>query len=409
MRTSLFTLLLLLCFSMVYGQKVKTKNTRIPIEFASMPIHKTSPDARTYSLEVEGNYKFDTQEIGDALNLRGWTYAEEGGAVVARIDVDNFIQGRSDYTREKKQSKNKEGKVTATWYEYTYSSTNTGLGSLKVFGPADPYKAPVKKTKSSERIAKKKAEEKKKKDDNPFLKGVDLEESNDDAANEAGLVARYDLTQRYTVTGKTTKDLKSARSSYNNVANEAYAKQLDRYANKVISNTNFYLNKTYGYNKRVERAKFKTLSSKKHPEYEMYNQATDALKAIFATKKFNKPTDEVITSMEPLIGYFKSITEKYSKDDKHQKRLKAASLYNLAQIYYYLDMPDKVMEVGNEYIAWDHDVKIGKNFIEKAKSLKHLLAFHDVNGRYFVTNEDADAIEGEEIEGEDDDDDGAKK
>jgi hypothetical protein len=400
MQTNLCTLLLLLFCSLAYSQKVDIDNSRITVEYASLPIHKTSPDQKTYSLEVTGDYKFDTQAIGDALNLRGWAYVPENGTVHAKLRVSNFVRGGATYNTEEKVTKDKEGKVTNRWKEYTYRSSNVGMAYLYIYGPLNGYVPPAKETKSSvkakERAAAKEEAKAKEKADNPFLKDVDTDvAAAEPEDSENNLAAKYDLTQRYEVTGAQCKSLKEALNSYNASAAESYANQLEAYANKVINNTNYSLNKTYGYNRHSDRVKFKTLGSKKHPEYEMFNNATDAMKAILATKKFNQNTSEVIAAMEPIAGYFRSVADKNGSDDKQQERLKAACLYNIAQIYYYLDMPDKVIGVGNEFIAWDYDVKIGKNFIEKAERLKHLLDFHGVPGRFFETNEDANAVEAE--------------
>ena len=104
---------------------------------------------------------------------------------------------------------------------------------------------------------------------------------------------------------------------------------------------------------------------------------------------------EVETAMAPIIEYFWSVKDKYSQDKKHPKRLKAAAMYNLAQIYLYLDQPEKTIEIGEEYIRWDHDKKDGKRFVESGKRLKHFLDFHGAK-RYFVTDEDADKVVSED-------------
>ena len=72
-------------------------------------------------------------------------------------------------------------------------------------------------------------------------------------------------------------------------------------------------------------------------------------------------------------------------------------MYNLAQIYLYLDQPEKAIEIGNEYIRWGHDKKDGKRFVKRGEELKHFLDFHGTK-RYFVTDEDADKVDSEDEE-----------
>ena len=121
--------------------------------------------------------------------------------------------------------------------------------------------------------------------------------------------------------------------------------------------------------------------------------------------KFN--LHEKITFIAILLYSFSGFLQKvddvrtrYSEDKKHPKRLKAASMYNLAQIYLYMDMPEEAIAIGQEFVRWDYDEKDGKKFIERGEELKHLLDFHGKK-RFFATEEDADKVDSEDetIEG----------
>lgn len=397
--------IILFCFLVfsTNAQKVDIDNFRINVDYASMPKHKTDVDKRTYSLEVSGKYKFDKQEIANSLNLRGWQWQEEGGDVQVHLKLSDFVRGQSSQSKDRVENKDKAGKVISTTTYYRYTSKNTGRASLYINGPKNPYvkKGKEKKDKKPSRSDLKKAEEAKKKADNPFLQGVEDIET-DDVADSPDRVAYYDLSQSYKVEGSKSKSAREALNSYTNKANDAYSSQLENYQADVISRANYGLNETYGYNRKRDYARFKELDSRKHPENDMFENATDALKEILGKKRFNKSNLEVATALEPILVYFESIKDKYGKDEKHEKRLKAAAMYNMAQVYYYLDQPDKTIAIGNEFLRWGHEERDGEKFIEKGEELKHLLEFHQVDGRYFETNENADDIEAETFETDDD-------
>ena len=375
------------CAISLTAQKVDIDNYRIWVDYASLPDHKVIPDQRTYSLNVSGKYKFDKQQILDALNLRGWTWVQDRGNVTVDLKVQDFVRGRGSSDKRTVEKKDKDGNVTGKTTYYSYGSTNTGRATLRIYGPKNKYEGLKKKKKKRKKKKKKEKEEEK----NPFLQGT--EDIGSEDLPEAELVGTYDLSQSYKVDGGEKSSSKEAYSAYSEIANERYSEQLDSYQSDVIKKANAYLNETYGYNRKRDRAKFKRLDSDKHPEYEMFDNATKALKELLGKKRFNESHDEVAGAIAPIVAYFEEVVENYGKDDKHEKRLKAASMYNLAQIHYYLDQPDKVIEIGNEYIRWGHDKKDGEKFVEKAEKLKHKLAFHESAGRYFETDENADEIE----------------
>ena len=101
----------------------------------------------------------------------------------------------------------------------------------------------------------------------------------------------------------------------------------------------------------------------------MFGNATAAMKEIFKQKKFNKPFDQVVSNLEPIMGYFESVAEKYNSKDKHDKRLRAAALYNLAQMYYYLDQPAKCKEIGELFVRWGYEKRDGERFIRESRRI----------------------------------------
>lgn len=384
MKYLLITIISFFYLSPSIAQKAKIKKHKFYVEYATLPEHYVEPDKRTYKLDVTGTYAIDKSAIENALNLRGWSLVQENPIVNAQLSVSGFHKGKPSQKKRVVETKDDDGKVKSKKTYYYYESTNTGSARLKVFGPDNKYVS-----------LKKKKKEKKKEEANPFLDGS---MSDSDISYTGEKVGDYDLSRSFKVTGKESTSVKTALSNYRSAASSAYANHKSAFAEYVTSATNGTLNKIYGYNKKRDYAKFKKLKSKKHPEYEMYTNATEAMKSIFSKKHFNNSNEELLAALAPIEKYMQECADKYTKKDKHSKRLRSASLYNLAQIYYYTDRPVKMIETGQIFIDMKHDEKFGENFIEKGEELKNLLDFHHMDGRYFVTNEDASQIDSEEEE-----------
>ena len=381
-RMNLKNQLLLLLFGlyscMAIAQKVDIDNHSFYIEFAAMPEHYVPVEERTFTVDVQGANESDLESINDAIKMYGWTRNDEAANVKAVVEVKSFVQGKSKVEDRTEVKKNKAGKVTSRTTYYKVQSTNMGRAMMSVYGPEMKYVKPEKKKK------KKKKKEKEKKA-NPFLTDVSLEANEEQGMTAEDRVAYKNLSKEYTYsTAEHTKRSK-ATSTYSLNAETEYNKHFDKYYESLAGLAGYALNSVYGFNRDKEYAKFKRLDSDKHPEFEMFENALQATRAILEKKKkFNSDPAEINAALAPIVEYFITVKEKYNQDKKHPKRLKAAAMYNLAQIYYYTDMPDKVIEIGNEYIRWDHDEDDGEDFIEKAEKLKHLLEFHKADGRYVL-------------------------
>lgn len=389
--------LLLFTYS-VFSQKVDIDNYRFYVEYAQLPTHKVAPEDRTFTVRTSGTQSNQAASIADNLNIRGWEYKEEGAKALVTLKVNSFKRGASNLSKEEKVTKNKAGEVTKRWNEYTVSSTNTGVATIRVTGPTNPYKKPLteKQKKKKAKKDKDKKDKKDKKADNPFLKGVEISTEDPETNEPTGKVAGFsDLSNSYTVSSSAHRYSKNAYNDYNSKAGDVFNQQEEKFYNSLTSKATSALNRIYGYSRKRDYVKFKRLDSKKHPEFEMFDAATIAMKEILGKKRFNISFDEINVAMSPIIEYFESVKAKYSQDKKHPKRLKAAAMYNLAQIHLYLDNPEKTIEIGKEYIRWDHDKKDGKKFIEKGEALKHYLEFHGTK-RYFETDEDADKVKSED-------------
>ncbi len=225
------------------------------------------------------------------------------------------------------------------------------------------------------------------------------------------------LTTINAITGQNNEDTFTDSSSYSSDEFDSYYKAERHYNNNKydIRNTHrsqhkanirksirSFLNNTYGYVPYTSSNEhFWILGSKKHPEFQKHHEAYDKLKVAFDKMKYDVPMEEIQKEVEPIVEYFNSVIPNYEGTKRKMRKVKYASYYNNAKIYYYLDMPEKVKEYAQKLIDNDYDKGDGKNFIKMADRLAKKLEVNKVNSRHMqVLTEDLSNVPDEEEEEE---------
>ncbi len=125
------------------------------------------------------------------------------------------------------------------------------------------------------------------------------------------------------------------------------------------------------------------LDSKKHPEYMAHRNAFLKLKDVLFTITASKPIDGIREELKPVIKYFDDIKKKYPGTSKHDRKLRYASYFNLAVLYYYLDDPQAMMKEASGLVLNDFDSKDGRAFEATAVRLKELFERTKMTTRHF--------------------------
>ena len=100
----------------------------------------------------------------------------------------------------------------------------------------------------------------------------------------------------------------------------------------------------------------------------------------------NTPTGAVREQLKPVINYFEKIKTEYDGTSKHDRKIRYASYFNLAVLYYYLDDPQSMMKEANGLVLNDFDARDGKNLEETASWLKNLFQESNIYTRHFPIN-----------------------
>jgi hypothetical protein len=153
--------------------------------------------------------------------------------------------------------------------------------------------------------------------------------------------------------------------------------------NNVLTNLSSTLTYNYGYPERTVSDFFWVIASRKHPEYENHRRAWGDFKQAITQMSPDEPLDEVRAMMKPVIDYYNKVLKTYSSDSKGDKKVRYASHYNLAKIYWYLDDPDAAIKEATELIINGYDAKDGNRLEAGATDLKTLMRQARIYSRHF--------------------------
>ena len=207
--------------------------------------------------------------------------------------------------------------------------------------------------------------------------------------NATGDTKNIPYTKSDTYESRETTSYSQAVTSFNNSKYDIKNRYRRQHRTAMKNSAIHYVNDSYGYPINTARDKFWILGKKKHPEYGQHRKNYEKAKAIFAKMKENEPIDGIRAEMQPIIDYFIATAKKYVGKKKKMRKMRYASYYNLAQIYYYLDNPAKCKEYAQKIIANDYDKRDGKTFISRATRLEKRFAANKTTSRHFDVQREA--------------------
>lgn len=157
---------------------------------------------------------------------------------------------------------------------------------------------------------------------------------------------------------------------------------------RSVTNAMHYLSErltdNFGFDEVTVHDKMWIVDSRKHPEYEAHRNAFQKIKEVLFSMSANEPIDKAKQDLKPVIDYFEKIKTDYSTMNKHDRKIRYASYYNLAVLYYYLDDPQSMMKEASGLILNDFDSNDGKAFEQTAMQLKNIFQNTQINSRHFT-------------------------
>lgn len=338
-------LLLLVPIGIAAQKTVDLDKFGFAVEYRTLPTIKIDSSYRTYSVEVESTKlmsSFRTELNPErSVLIEGWRKLGRDGHLQIKLVLDDLLP-ESFSTKERVENiKDKNGVITGTKTLYSQEVTYTFAASVIV----SDYKG----VHIMDRVLSDRASKKTYRSPEFPIRAV-----------AEGYFALNSL--------KVTNDLYRIN------------------VNQATENLSYQLTNDFGYNAVTVNDFMWIIDSRKHPEYAAHRKAFQQMNSILFGMNADTPVENVREQMKPVIAYFESIKKKYSSTSKHDRKIRYASFFNLAVLYYYLDDPKNMMLQANGLVLNDFDAKDGKAFEQSALRLKNQFQTSNIYTRHFPIN-----------------------
>lgn len=150
----------------------------------------------------------------------------------------------------------------------------------------------------------------------------------------------------------------------------------------VASNMTEKLSGSYGFVIQQTTDFLWILDSKKHSEFDNSKKALTDIRAAFNKMRYNQEITPVKVELDKTIQYLKAIDTRFTAEDRKDKKLRYSAYYNLATIYYYLDMPDESDIWCNKLIANKYDSSDGEGMKARNETLRKRFAINKITSTH---------------------------
>ncbi len=311
--------------------------------FRTLPAIKLDSTYRTYNVEVEGTkaMRYFLRELNpeESVVLDGWKKLPQQGHLSVKVKLDDLLPEAVNVKERIQETKDKNGKVTAVKIFYCQEVTYSFAARAIVTD----------------------------------YKGAHISEHELANRNNKKIYRSPEFTIKEIATGyfmlnavKVTNDL------YRNCVNQS----LNNLSEKISYN--------FGFGTATVRDFMWIIDSRKHPEYSAHRKAFLDFNNVIFSFDASTPIADAKAKLQPMIDYFEKIKRTYTSSSKHDRKIRYASFYNLAVLYYYLDDPQMMMKEASGLVLNDFDAKDGTVFERTALRLKNEFLTSNYNTRHFV-------------------------
>jgi hypothetical protein len=324
------------------AQKIDLDPFSITVKYRSLPKIKIDNTYRTYNVVVEGT-KLMSPFLKDMLpeqtvTLEGWRKLPANGHLSIKVNLDNLIPEAVSVKERSEVIKSRNGQITSTrtyyYQEVKYSFAATAL--------VNDYKG-------------------------AHILDLDLANRENKYVYNSPEFALKPLAEGYFL----INSLKITASLYRQCVNNAM-----HYLSETIT-------EDFGFREVSSNDIMWIIDSRKHPEYAAHRQAFQQLSDVLFGINASSNMEKVREQLKPVIEYFEDIKKNYSGTSKHDRKIRYASYYNLAVLYYYLDDPQMMMKEARGLLLNDYDSKDAVGFEQTATWLKNLFESTNIYTRHF--------------------------
>ncbi len=343
----LFTLYLA-PFFVVAQKKVDLDRYNFSVQYRSLPQMKIDSTYKTYNVVIEGTklMKPFLNEISPekAVLLEGWRKLNDNGHLTIKVNLDDLLPESVSVKERSEVIKNRAGQVTGNRIYY-YEEVKYSFAATA-------------------RIAD--------------YKGVHIMDLNLASRSDKYVYNSPEFTLRPLAEGYfLLNTLKITSNLYRHSVNDA----MHYLSEKITDN--------FGFREVTSNDIMWIVDSKKHPEYAAHRKAFQQLSEVFFSMNASNSIDKIREQVKPVIDYFDGIKIQYSSNSRHDRKMRYASYFNLAVLYYYLDDPQMMMKEAQGLILNDYDSRDGKDFEQTALWLKNLFKTCNIYTRHFTIDPSA--------------------
>jgi hypothetical protein len=335
-------ILFLLPLALAAQKSVDLDRFYFTVQYRSLPKLRLDSTYRTYNVLVETSKLMQPflQEMAPekTVLLEGWRRLQHDGHITVKVKLEDLLPESVSVKERAENIKDKNGQVTGTRIYYHQEVVYTFAATANI---TDYKGIHVMDQELADRGYKQ------------------LYKSPEFTMNK--LAESYFMINALTI----TKDL------YRNCVNRAM-----HYLSERITDN-------FGFSEVTVNDHMWIVDSRKHPEYSAHRQAFQNLKQVLFDMNANKSIEGMREQLKPVIEYFEKIKKRYTSTKKHDRKIRYASYFNLAVLYYYLDDPQSMMKEANGLVLNDFDSKDGKAFEQTATWLKNLFQQTNIYTRHF--------------------------
>ncbi len=344
MKKLYFFALLAISLGINAQKKVDLDRFRFSVQYRSLPKMQIDSTYRTYNVEVEGTRLMQSflNEMSpeNSVLLEGWRKLPQDGHLDIKVKLGDLVPESVSVKERIETSKNRAGQVsTKTYYRQEVVYSFEALATITDYKGA-------------------------------HIMDQELAGRGNKQVYRSPEFASRILAEGYFALNSLT------------VTKELYQGCVTRamhYLSERITDN-------FGFNAVTSNDFMWIVDSRKHPEYTAHRQAFQQISEVLFNMNANTSIEGAREQLKPVIDYFEKIKRIYSSTSKHDRKMKYASYFNLAVLYYYLDDPQAMMKEAKGLELNDYDAKDARGFVQTATWLKNLFEQNNIYTRHFTIN-----------------------
>ncbi len=343
MKKVFSAILFLTPLAMIAQKRVDLDRYHFTVQYRSLPTIQLDSSYRTYNIEIEGTKLMNRflREISpeNSVMLEGWRKLEGNGHLTIKVKLDDLLPESVLLKERLETTKNNLGQVTGSRLLYHQEVVYTFAANAVI----NDYK------------------------------GMHIMDE---------LLADRGYKQVYSSPEFSVKAVAEGYFALNalTITNDLYQSCVNR-AMRYLSD---HITTNFGFKEVTVSDYVWVVGSKKHPEYSENRKAIQEMHDALFTMTADNQNENIRQQLAPVIQYFDKIKKTYISSSRHDRKIRYASYYNLAVLYYYLDDPQLMMKEANGLVLNDFDTQDGKAFEQTATWLKNLFKISNTNTRHFT-------------------------